>query len=233
MSWIPEMSNPYIGAFLGGLLYGLAVCTASCLPIVTSYIAGIGAGFSKGVKVTLIFSSGRILAYALIGGLIGLFGGLFRMFVSDSAISPFQIYSSLAFGVVTIVIGVSIFLKSRKPCECNVQDSKGMVASGKAGRLGVDFGAFSLGLSRGLIVCPPLIALLIYSLPFTNPLGSIGIALLFGIGTALSPILLLGGVTGWLLNKAPLFRKWISMAGAAVLIGLGIFTMVGSLIQIT
>jgi sulfite exporter TauE/SafE len=233
MSLIPEISNPYIGAFTGGLLYGLAVCTASCLPIVTSYIAGIGAGFSKGVKVTLIFSSGRVLAYALIGGLIGLFGGLFRLFVSDSAISPFQIYASLAFGVVTIVIGISIFLKSRKPCGCNAQDPKGKGISGKAGRFGVDFGAFSLGLSRGLILCPPLIALLIYSLPFTSPLGSVGIALLFGLGTALSPILLLGGVTGWLLNKAPLFRKWISMTGAAVLIGVGIFTMIGSLIQIT
>ena len=83
MSLIPEISNPYLGAFAGGLLYGLVVCTASCLPIVTSYIAGIGAGFSKGVKITLIFNSGRVLAYALIGGLIGLFSGLFRLFVSD------------------------------------------------------------------------------------------------------------------------------------------------------
>jgi len=169
MSLIPEISNPYLGAFTGGLLYGLVVCTASCLPIVTSYIAGIGAGFSKGVKITLIFNSGRILAYALIGGLIGLFSGLFRLFVSDAAISPFQIYSSLAFGVVTIIIGAIILLKAKKPCDCNVQDTKNMVATPKTGRFGFDFGAFSLGLSRGLIMCPPLIALLIYSLPFSNP----------------------------------------------------------------
>lgn len=232
MSLIPDISNPYLGAFSGGLLYGLVVCTASCLPIVTSYIAGVGAGFGKGVKITLIFNSGRVLAYALIGGLIGLFSGLFRLFVSESAISPFQIYSSFAFGIVTIVIGVSIFLKARKPCDCNVQDTKNMVATPKMGRFGFDFGAFSLGLSRGLIVCPPLIALLIYSLPFANPLGSVGIAVLFGLGTAISPILLLGGVTGWLLNKAPLFRKWISIAGGTVLVALGIFTMVSSVIQL-
>ncbi len=234
MSLIPEISNPYLGAFSGGLLYGMVVCTASCLPIVTSYIAGVGAGFGKGVKITLIFNSGRVLAYALIGGLIGLFSGLFRLFVSDSAsvISPFQVYSSLAFGMVTIVIGVSIFLKGRKPCDCNVQGSKILVAVPKTGRFGVDFGAFSLGLSRGLIVCPPLIALLIYSLPFASPLGSVGIAVLFGLGTAISPILLLGGLTGWLLNKAPLFRKWISIAGAVVLVALGIITIVSSVIQI-
>ena len=69
MSLIPEISNPYLGAFAGGLLYGLVVCTASCLPIVTGYIAGVGAGFGRGVKITLIFNSGRVLAYALIGGI--------------------------------------------------------------------------------------------------------------------------------------------------------------------
>jgi sulfite exporter TauE/SafE len=232
MSLIPEISNPYLGAFAGGLLYGLVVCTASCLPIITSYIAGVGAGFGKGIKITMIFNSGRVLAYALIGGLIGLFSGLFRLFVSNAAISPFQIYSSFAFGIVTIVIGVSIFLKSRKPCDCNAQDAKNMAAAGRTGRFGFDYGAFSLGLSRGLIVCPPLIALLIYSLPFASPLGSVGIAVLFGLGTTLSPILLLGGVTGWLLNKAPLLRKYISIGGGIVLIGLGIITMVSSLIQL-
>jgi hypothetical protein len=51
------------------------------------------------------------------------------------------------------------------------------------------------------------------------------VAILFGLGTALSPILLLGGITGWLLKKAPLFRKWITLGGAAILIILGIATL--------
>jgi len=228
MSLIPEISNPYLGAFAGGLLYGLVVCTASCLPIVTSYIAGVGAGFNRGVKISLIFNSGRVLAYALIGGLVGLFSSLFRLFVSDTAISPFQAYSSIAFGVVTIVIGGSIYLKSRKPCNCDSQSTNTVVK----GRFGFDVAAFSLGLSRGLVICPPLIALLIYSLPFASPVGSVGIAVLFGLGTTLSPILLLGGVTGWLLKKAPLFQKWISIAGATLLIVLGIATIASSIIQL-
>jgi cytochrome c-type biogenesis protein len=229
MSLIPQISNPYLGAFAGGLLYGLAVCTASCLPYVASYIAGVGAGFSKGVKITMIFNSGRVLAYALIGAAIGLFSGVFRLFVSSSVISPFQAYSSIAFGIVTIIIGVSVLIKYRKPCECSPQDSKNRLATSKMGRYGVDFGAFSLGLTRGLIVCPPLIALLVYSLPFSNPIGSLSLAVLFGIGTALSPMLLLGGTTGWLLNKAPLLRKWISIAGSGALIMLGIASIVSSL----
>lgn len=228
MSLIPEISNPYIGAFAGGLFYGLAVCTASCLPYVASYIAGIGAGFKKGLKITLIFNSGRVLAYALIGGIVGLFSGFFRLFVSEEAISPFQVYSSLAFGIVSIAIGASIFFKARKPCDCN---SANTVVKSKSGRFGVDFGAFSLGLTRGLIICPPLILLLSYSLPFSNPVGSVAMAILFGLGTTLSPILLLGGVTGWLFSRAPLFRKWISIVGGGLLIVLGALTIVSSAIQ--
>ena len=103
MSLIPTISNPFLGAFAGGLLYGLAVCTAACLPYIASYIAGIGAGFRKGLAVTLFFNSGRIAAYALIGCLVALFSGLFRLALFKHAISPFQIYSSIAFSIVTVI----------------------------------------------------------------------------------------------------------------------------------
>jgi thiol:disulfide interchange protein DsbD len=232
MSLIPQLSNPYAGAFAGGLLYGLAVCTASCLPYLASYIAGVGAGFRKGFGLTLIFSSGRIVGYALIGAVVGLFSSLLRMLVSGTAFSPFQVYASVAFGVVTVIIGVSVLAKSRRPCECNASNIKSVVAQGKKGWLGFDLGAFSLGLSRGLILCPPLIALLVYSLPFSTPVGSLGLAVSFGLGTVLSPMLFLGGVTGWLLNKAPLFRKWIAIGGAALLILLGAVSLINSLIHL-
>jgi sulfite exporter TauE/SafE len=230
MSVIPEISNPYLGSFTIGLIYGLGVCTASCLPYIAGYVAGIGAGFKKGVRVTFFFNSGRILAYALIGVLIGLVSGLVTI-VAPDALSPFQVYSSLIFGAVTVAIGVSILLKTRKPPECGLQNAK-VAATRKLGRFGFDFGAFSLGLSRGLIICPPLISLLLlYALPFSNVIGTMTLAVLFGLGTTISPLLVLGGVTGWLLNKAPLFRKWISLAGGGILIVLGAITIVTSIIQ--
>jgi uncharacterized protein len=231
MSLIPEISNPYLGSFAIGLIYGLGVCTASCLPILAGYIAGVGAGFRRGVKVTLIFNSGRILAYALIGILIGLLSGLITL-VAPGVLSPFQIYSSIIFGSITIAIGANILLKARKPHVCNIQDVN-IAARDKNKRFGFDFGAFTLGLSRGLIICPPLVSLLLlYALPFSSPVGTMTLAVLFGLGTTISPLLVLGGVTGWLLNKAPLFQKWISVAGAAVLIALGIVTIVSSVIQL-
>ncbi len=225
MSLLPEIANPYLTALAGGLLYGTAVCTSACLPYITGYIAGIGADFRKGVSATLFFSSGRIVAYALIGALVG----MFKFLISNDFLSSFQAYSSLAFGIVTIAIGASVFLKSRSPsCDCDIKKIETLGDKSLSDKF--DVRAFLLGLSRGAVLCPPLLALLLYSLPFAAPIGSLFLSVLFGLGTALSPILLLGGATGWLLNKAPLFRKWISIFGAGVLVVLGFVTLINAII---
>ena len=216
-----EIANPYVGAFVVGLLYGAVFCTSSCLPYIASYIAGIGAGFRKGVIATLIYNMGRVTAYALIGGAIGIFSGAFRVMVSESSISSFQQYASYGFGIVTTLIGISILLKSRSiNHDCNPECNKNLGLKEIGGRF--DVRAFFLGFSRGLIICPPLALLLLYSVTFVAPTDSFVVAVLFGLGTALSPMLLLGGVTGWLLSKAPLFRKWIAIIGGGMLIVLGV-----------
>ena len=228
MSLVPEIPNPYLEAFAVGILYGLAFCTSACLPYIASYIAGIGADFRQGVLITLIYNSGRLSAYALVGGLISIFSGVFRFIVDEAALASFQEYSSYAFGIVTLLIGVSILLKNRSPSwECSPGNSEKQV---KTKSIQFDVRAFSLGLSRGLVICPPLLMLLLYSVPFGAPADTFVVAVLFGLGTALSPILLLGGVTGWLLNKAPLFRKWITIGGAAILMLLGVGTLVTAVI---
>jgi cytochrome c-type biogenesis protein len=225
MSLVPEIANPYVAALAGGFLYGLFFCTSTCLPYVASYIAGINAGFRKGVGVTLIFNSGRITAYALIGSAFG----IFKLFISDSFTSIFQTYSAFAFSIITIIIGITILVRDKRPsCNC---PSEGTSENGpKRFRDRFDIRAYTLGLTRGLILCAPLLYILAYSVTFASPFDSFALAVLFGIGTSLSPIVLLGGATGWLLSKAPLFRKWISRLGAAALIVLGLVTLVNAII---
>jgi cytochrome c-type biogenesis protein len=225
MSLLPEIANPYVAALAGGFLYGLVFCTSTCLPYIASYIAGINADFRRGVSVTLIFNSGRITAYALIGAAIG----VFKLLMDDSFRFAFQTYSSYAFSIVTIVIGASILIRNKQP-SCNCVANEVAVMGSKRLRDRFDFRAYSLGLSRGLLLCTPLLALLAYSVTFAAPIDSLALAVLFGLGTTLSPILLLGGATGWLLNKAPLFRKWISRMGAVALIALGLVTLVNAII---
>jgi cytochrome c-type biogenesis protein len=231
MSFIPELPSPYLASFAMGLFYGLTVCTAACLPFIASYIAGIGAGFRKGVEVTLVFNSGRIVAYALIGALVGAVSGLIKLFADASVTSVFSVYSSAFFGAVTVAIGAFILFKNRKASPtCGANENHPIKISTSKGFLGkFDVKAFTLGLTRGLIICPPLIALLVYSASFAAPIDSFLFAVLFGVGTAISPIIIFGGMTGWLLNKAPLFRRWISIGGAVVLIVLGAGTIVNTI----
>jgi sulfite exporter TauE/SafE len=225
MSLVPGIPNPYLGAFAGGLFYGSVFCTASCLPYVASYIAGTRAGFREGILTTFIYNFGRVTAYALIGAAIGLFGGAIRAFTSEAIFVPFQKYSSVAFGTVTIVIGLCILLKSKS--QTCFHNETGKTGPKKSLRW-FEMGAFTLGFSRGLIICAPLLALLLTSVAFATPIDSLILAVLFGLGTTISPILIIGGATGWLLNKAPLFRRWIALFGGGILIALGVGTLLSA-----
>lgn len=143
-----------------------------------------------------------------------------------------QQYFSYIFGAVSIVVGAVLLRKSFSPadsCNCEIKKNSGC-AKTKTYKF-FDLGAFSLGLTRGLVLCPPLVVLLVMSISTGVPADSFVLAVLFGLGTTISPILHLGGATGWLLSKAPLFRKWIALAGAGLLIILGIFTIVNAVLS--
>ena len=64
------ISITYTEALTIGLLYGTIFCTSECLPYVASYIAAIGAGFRKGIVVTLIYDVGRLISYTFIRGMV-------------------------------------------------------------------------------------------------------------------------------------------------------------------
>ncbi|MGD9131396.1 MAG: sulfite exporter TauE/SafE family protein [Candidatus Bathyarchaeota archaeon] len=225
MTVLEQISNPYLASLTLGILYGLTVCTSACLPYVASYIAGIKAGFRRGVVVTVIYNSGRIVAYAVIGSI----AGLLSTFVNAAFFETYQTIFSIIFGFVVIFIGISTFFKK---ASCNTCMPKNVESQGGLGnfRQNFDVRAFFMGLSRGFVLCPPLVAFLLYAI--TNYQANYTVlAVLFGLGTALSPMLILAGVVGWLLEKAPLFRKWTSILGGAVLVLLGISVLAFTLIE--
>jgi thiol:disulfide interchange protein DsbD len=228
MSLLIELANPYLNSLAIGFIYGLVACTASCLPYIAGYIASAGTTFRKSVIITLIFNAGRITAYTLIGALLGVFASLTRFFADETTRFLLQNYSAIVFSIVTIIIGISLLYKNRKnSCNCNQPPLNPKWITNR-----FDIGAYFLGLSRGLVLCPPLVMLLLSSVLFANPVNSIAFAVLFGVGTAISPMLLIGGVTGWLLSKAPLLRNFIAIAGAIIIILLGIITLASSLISL-
>jgi len=225
MTVLQQISNPYLASLVLGLLYGLTFCASACLPYIISYIAGIGAGFKKGVIITTVYNSGRIVAYAIIGTTVGLLGTV----ISEEFFSSYQQYSSIAFGAVIVVVGVNILMKKVGTCTCTTKEPDRLGVSKLTQRF--DIRAFSMGFTRGLVLCPPLIALLLYAVTFSQVDCTI-MAVLFGLGTALSPLLFLGGATGWLLKKAPLFTKWLSRIGGIALVVMGLSVLFSALIDI-
>jgi len=226
MTVLQQISNPYLASLILGLLYGVTFCASACLPYILSYIAGIGAGFRKGVIITSIYNSGRIVAYAIIGTIVGLLSTV----ISEEMFSAYQQYSSIAFGAIIIFVGATILMKkSGTTCNCTEQKPDSLGISKLTSRF--DIHAFFMGLTRGLILCPPLVALLLYTATFSQVNCTLT-AVLFGLGTALSPLLLLGGATGWLLNKAPLFSKWLSRIGGIVLVAMGLSVLFSALMNI-
>lgn len=226
MTVLEQISNPYLASLVLGLLYGLTFCASACLPYLVSYIAGIGAGFKKGVVITTVYNSGRIAAYAIIGTIVGILSAA----ISEEFFSFYQQYSSIAFGAIIIFIGANILMKKMGTnCNCAEQKPDRLGISKLTNRF--DLRAFSMGFTRGLILCPPLVALLLYAATFSAVNCTI-LAVLFGLGTALSPLLLLGGATGYLLNKAPLFSKWLSRIGGLVLVVMGLSVLFSALLEI-
>ena len=225
MTMLPQVGNPYLASLALGLIYGITFCTSTCLPYVISYIAGIKAGFRKGIIVTSIYNIGRVTAYTLIGVLIG----LFKMFMSEMFFSAYQKYAFATFGVTITIIGASI-LVSKKPSShiYNKACADLRIQGGRTRKF--DVRAFMMGFTRGLILCPHLVGFLLYTETLSGPGDSVILATLFGVGTALSPLLFLGGATGWLLNKAPLFSGWISKVAAVVLILLGFNMLLNTLV---
>jgi len=223
--WSPiEIYDIYLGSLVLGLFYGLSLCAPSCLPHITSYIAGVGAGFRRGLAITATYNIGRIAAYTLIGSL----AYMFKLFIDDAFIRPYQSYVSIIFGLVTIIIGASLLKGGNTSCQCSLHGASSFCKKNVFGR--VEVGSFAMGLTRGLIICPPLMALLIYGVTASTPLNPLLLAFLFGLGTAISPIFLLGGIAGWLLDRATLWKRWISLAGAVMLIILGVGAILSSLV---
>lgn len=226
MTVLEQISNPYLASLVLGIVYGLTFCASACLPYIVSYIAGTGAGFKKGMEITTIYNSGRIVAYAIIGSIVGLLSST----ISEEIFIDFQQFSSIIFGVIIIIIGISILRKKiSASCNCTEQKTERLGIAKLTSRF--DLRAFSMGLTKGFILCPPLIAFLLYSTTISmgNPTA---LAILFGLGTAISPLLLLGGTTGYFLNKAPLFRKWLSRIGGMALIVMGFSVLVSALLEI-
>jgi len=176
---------------IAGFTMGWGPCLAYTAPLLLPYIGATRRNWQDGLKVALVFSIGRLLALAILGGLATVaFSSINRFFPPQKS---GWLYLMVAFFMITM--GILIIL------------GKGFKMH--IGKTILDKGTISIflfGFLMGIAPCVPYVAILTYIACVAEDAVLAGIlyAALFAVGTALAPMVL-GSLMGIIPEK--LFRS--------------------------
>jgi sulfite exporter TauE/SafE len=196
--------NLILESFILGLIYGIGPCTMSCAPVLLPIVMSSSKNTLDGLKQSVIFSLGRILVYSLLGMLMGGVGKILNISVPQWVMGAFM-----------IVLGIFLFFNFQKKCLMSKIKFTGTKM------------AFVAGIMMGLSPCAPLVGALGLSISTKSIILGGLIALSFGFGTLLSPILLVGVVGGkWSSLKE--FASVNNYIAGGFLIIIGILMLTGN-----
>lgn len=159
-------------------------CLLVCTPILLTYIAGRQDKWPRALADISIFLFGRLSAYAALGAVAGGSGYYLRHFIK----SDFTPYFNLVSGMISILLGMAVFIRKDPPiCANKVSHNKIY-----------DFGSvLVLGFLIGVSPCPPLAALLFeIALISKSVFEGASYALSFGLGTFLAGLIVIGTIAG-------------------------------------
>ena len=217
---LPQFAVPYSTALLIGITSGMSHCSVVCAPVVSTYIMGAREGALKSIRSFAVFTVGRVFVCAVLGLTSGYIGT--TLFGVESDLQ----YVRLVYSSVLILVGLLMLVR---PVCTNCRQSKGKIRV---------FGFFSqrlafnpiahlliMGMAFAIIPCPPMGAALLYSLEMPSVIYSGILMALFGIGTAISPLIIICALSGWFSRKikteAPHYRMLFQRLSGAILILLG------------
>jgi sulfite exporter TauE/SafE len=160
-----------------GFAMGWGPCLAYTAPLLLPYIGGTKTNWQEGLRISLLFSFGRLIALSILGGLATcIFSFLNRLFPPQKSGWLYLISAFFMLGVGTLIIlnkgfkitvGKTILAKSTKSM-------------------------FLFGFLMGIAPCAPYVAILTYIACIAEKIVPLGIlyAALFATGTAIAPIVL-------------------------------------------
>lgn len=172
--------SPYYELFIIGLTLSFGPCLAYCSQIIIPYIAATNRGLRQGLGAILIFSSSRLLAYAILGFLVGSLGRLFT-----EQLSRYNLIIELAAGLFISILGILLIFGKDIPFRfCKVLRSHTVESRVRS--------LITLGLIVGFMPCLPLLGVLSYIalLAKSSWQGTL-FAISFGIGVFISPVIIL------------------------------------------
>jgi len=174
-----------ISLFLIGLFLGAGPCLASCGPVLVCYIAATKNDYRRALFSYLVFSFGRIFVYLVFGLLVG----IFSQEIIRKLTNKFN-FIFLFTGLFIVSLGFLIILGTKANFKfCRLLEDKLIKKDTKS--------IITLGILFGITPCLPLVGILSYiSIVSKSIVTSLIYMLSFGMGTLLSPLLLLSIAAG-------------------------------------
>lgn len=203
---VPEVVG-WLGVLLLGISVGLTACTVACLPFIGTWVLGRAAGGGEAAKDISLFIAGRLLGYAILGGIAGAAGE----WLADALRGP---AGNVAIGASGLLAGWWLAGRPSPAGACSAAKDGGRAPP------------FLLGLSLSLTPCAPLSSLLVASALAANPLDGAGYGLVFGIGAGITPLVLvvpLLGTFGRRMRQGKAWLgRWLRLGSGGVLMAIGL-----------
>ncbi|MDD3529617.1 MAG: sulfite exporter TauE/SafE family protein [Gallionellaceae bacterium] len=199
---MPEVSG-VASAWLLGLSLGLTACTVTCLPYMGAWM--LARERASALPDTIAFLAGRVAAYALMGLAAGLAGAWLTRALESGA-------GHVAVGLAAVLAGLWLLWgRPHKTC-----------AGRRAGA-----SPLALGFTLSLTPCAPLASLLAFAAQAGSALSGLAYGLAFGLGAAVTPLLVLLPALGWFGQRLREGRAglglWLRRGAGAVLVLLGVY----------
>lgn len=202
------MPSDSIKLIFAGFTMGWGPCLTYTAPLLIPYIGATTTAWHEGLKVGVAFSIGRLLALAILGGLVTVVFSRINQFFPPQR-------SGWLYGIVSlfmIIIGICIILgKGFKMPMGNKMLKRGMESM------------FLFGLFMGLAPCVPYVAILTYiaCIAENNVLTGMWYATVFALGTAVAPIAIgtfMGFVPGKVLRSMKLLKTFQTVCGIVLIL---------------
>lgn len=203
---IPKETT-FFTIWLLGVSLGLTACTATCLPFMGTWVLGRGGSQRQALWDTGMFVAGRILAYSLLGAIAGGAGVWLAQVLRGGTGNVLIGLSSIAAGLWLLRAG-----NAHRPCGAvrNVGKTPPVM----------------MGFSLSLTPCAPLASLLAVCAAAGSIQTGLSHGVAFGLGAALTPLLLLLPLISLLgrhlRDNREWITRWIRWGAALVLVLLGI-----------
>jgi thiol:disulfide interchange protein DsbD len=203
-----------------GVSMGLTACTVTCLPFMGTWALGRASGRREALLHTGVFLAGRVFTYTVLAALAGAAGiGLARALGGT--------WGNAVIGGASILAGLWLLTRpAEKSCGA-VAPAPTLVAPVRLHRRQADsLPPLFLGAALSLTPCMPLSSLLALAANAGSAGQGAAYGLAFGLGAAMTPILVLVPLAGRMGRELRAGRAWLARwllwGAAAVLIVLGL-----------